>query len=340
MFEDSETIKVIKDLAAAKIHEILDDLGVEYRDRYHSLTGPCPVHGSSRHDSWSWHVDRGIWSCFSRNCHMKYDADIFGLVKALKSYSFLEAIEYVKRFVNLDISPEELKQIRDERQNREFVVKARRTKSKKKIFPETCLSSLQYHGYLEEERGFSRRIVEEYHVGVGKSTGKYMSDRIVFPIRSIGGGIVGFTGRTLHDDWKARSIPKWLHSRDYDAKHNLFNIDRAKDAITLLGEAIICEGPLDVLRLEDAGVRNSVAVLGKTLYNEQMQILMNVQAFKLRLALDNDAAGISGMHAAVKTAKNFFDVEVVNLPEGRNDIGDLTIEEIREAFDVKEEIWN
>jgi len=332
MFENSETIKIIKDLANLKIHEILDDLGIEYKDRYHSLTAPCPIHGSNRHDSWSWHIDRGIWKCFSRNCDVRYNADIFGLVKALKSYSFVEAIQYVKRFVDLNISSEELKKIRDERQNREFVIKTKGTKAKGIVYPENCLSSLEYHGYLEEERGFSREIVEEYHVGVGKSTGRYMSDRIVFPIRNIDGGIIGFTGRTLYEDWKARRIPKWLHSRDYDAKHNLFNIDRAKGPITLLAEVIICEGPLDVLRLEDAGVRNSVAILGKTLYNEQMQILMNVQAFKLKLALDNDAAGISGMHAAVKTASNFFNVDVVNLPEGRNDIGDLTTEEIRKVF--------
>ena len=328
MYED---IAVIKELANLKIHDILDDLGVEYNDRYHSLTAPCPVHGSNRADSWSWHIDRGIWKCFSRSCDTKHNSDIFGLVKALKSMSFGESIQYLKRFVDLSISKADLKKIVDARQNKEFVIKARKAKKSSQVFPENCLSSLEYHGYLET-RGFSREIVEAYHVGVGESTGKYMSGRVVFPIRNMRGGIIGFTGRTLYEDWKQRGHPKWLHSRDYDAKNNLFNIDRAADHIRASETAIIVEGPLDVLRLEDAGVRNSVAVLGKNLYNEQMTILMNVPAFKLVLALDNDAAGKHGMAAALKTARGLFDVELLSLPESKNDIGDLTTLEIREIF--------
>ncbi len=326
-----DDILKIKELANLKIHDILDDLGVEYRDRYHSLTAPCPVHYSGRADSFSWHVDRGIWSCFSRSCHVKYNSDIFGLVKALKSYSFGESIQYLKQFVDLSISKEDLKKIIDARQNKEFVIKSRKAKKDTQVFPETSLDSLQYHGYLES-RGFSRQIVEVYHAGVGASTGRYMSNRVVFPIRNMRGEIIGFTGRTLLDDWKERGSPKWLHSRDYDAKNNLFNIDRSALFIRESETAIIVEGPLDVLRLEDAGVRNSVAVLGKNLYNEQMTILMNVPAFKLVLALDNDTAGKHGMAAAFKTASGFFDVELLNLPESKNDIGDLTTLEIRELF--------
>ena len=328
MYED---ISIIKELANLKIHDTLEDLGVEYRDRYHSLTAPCPVHGSNRADSWSWHIDRGIWKSFSRSCDMEHNSDIFGLVKALKSVSFSESIQYLKKFVDLTISKSELKKIIDARQNKEFAIKARKVKRKSKVFPEDSLSSLEYHGYLES-RGFSREIVEAYHAGVGKSTGKYMSNRIVFPIRNMRGDIVGFTGRTLLEDWKFRRIPKWLHSRDYDAKNNLFNIDRAADYIRKKETAIIVEGPLDVLRLEDSGIKNSVAVLGKNLYNEQMTILMNVPAFKLILALDNDAAGKHGMASAVKTARGLFDVEILNLPKDKNDIGDLTTLEIRKLF--------
>lgn len=328
MYED---VSVVKELANLKIHDILDDLGIDYRDRYHSLTAPCPVHCSSRIDSWSWHVDRGIWSCFSRSCHVKYNSDIFGLVKALRSCSFSESIQYLKKFVDLSISKADLKKIVDARQNKEFVIKTRKDNRKAQVFPETALGLLQYHGYLES-RGFSRKIVEEYHAGVGESTGRYMSNRVVFPIRNMRGEIIGFTGRTLLDDWKQRGHPKWLHSRDYDAKNNLFNIDRAAPYIRETETAIIVEGPLDVLRLEDAGVRNSVAVLGKTLFNEQMTILMNVPAFKLVLALDNDTAGKHGMAAAHKTVQGFFDVELLSLPKSKNDIGDLTTEEIREIF--------
>ena len=189
----TDKIQIIKELANLKIHDIFDDLGIEYQDRYHSLTAACPVHSSGRADSFSWHVDRGIWKCFSRSCDTKYNSDIFGLVKALKSMSFTESIQYLKKFVDTSISKTDLKKIVDARQNKEFVIKTRKAKRSAQIFPEGSLDLLEYHGYLES-RGFSRRIVEEYHAGVGSSTGRYMSNRVVFPIRNMRGEIVGFTG--------------------------------------------------------------------------------------------------------------------------------------------------
>ena len=328
--EKMNNIDTIKELANLKVHEILSDLGINYTDRYHSLTAPCPIHGSDRIDSWSYHVDRGIWRCFSRDCDKKYDSDIFGLVKGMKSCSFGEAVDYIKKFVDLNISKEKLKAILDARNNREFVIKTKRTNKQNKIYPEECLSTLEYHGYLES-RGFSRTTVEEYHVGIGKSTGKYMSNRIVFPVRNINGEIIGFTGRSLFEDWKERGIPKWLHSRDLDVKNNLFNIDRAKRNLVEKESAIIVEGPLDVLRLEDSGIRNSVAIFGKKMYSPQMFILMSLGVVKLYLALDNDAAGQSGTDEIVKLTRNFFNVKVVKLPKNKKDIGELSNSEILEV---------
>jgi len=158
-----------------------------------------------------------------------------------------------------------------------------------------------------------------------------MSNRVVFPIFNKEKEIVGFTGRTLFSDWEDREIPKWKHSKDYNAECNLFNIDNAQKHIQESGEAIIVEGPLDVLRLEEAGVHNSVAVLGKSLHNGQMTLLMEIPTFKLRVAFDADKAGKSGAQGVVKRAKCFFDVEIIKLPEGK-DAGDLTETEVEEIF--------
>ena len=244
--------------------------------------------------------------------------------------TFLEAKEWLKKTVNCSFSPYELKELRDQNSNREFINHAKRFETKKKVYDASCLERLIYHDYLET-RGFSREIIEKYHAGIGERKNQYMSDRLIFPVINREGEIVGFTGRSLLEDWEERGVPKWKHSRDFEASCNLFNIYCAQDHIRECGEAIIVEGPLDVLRLEQAGIHNSVALLGKILHNRQMTLLMSVPADNLKFALDADAAGLSGAQKAMELAKSFFGVEIVQLPKGK-DCGDLTVEQARSIF--------
>lgn len=327
-----DNLKVIKELANTNITILLDALDVKYRDRYVYLNGPCPIHNGDRKDAWSWSIDRGIWQCYSRGCHNDYDADIYGLVQGIKECGFLEAKNFIKKYVNCNLTNAEIKELRDARSNRDFVNYTRKRKRQEKIYNPKCLDRLEYHNYLEN-RGYSKKIVEKYQVGVG-SPGKYMSDRIIFPIHNKIGEIVGFTGRTLLEDWHERGIPKWKHSKDYVSESNLFNILFAQEYIKKNNEAILVEGPLDVLKLEECGVHNSVAVLGKSLHNGQMTLLMGIPTFKLRIAFDADKAGISGAKEVFKKASSFFDVEIIKLPNNK-DCGDLNIDEVRSIFNDK-----
>lgn len=325
-----DDINAIKELANYHIHELFEILDITCKSKQDYLNGPCPVHNGDRKDAWSWHLDRGIWKCFSRGCDQEFGADIFGLVQGINKCSFIQAKEFVKRHLNSDLSKVEVKKLRDSKSNREFVNQVKRSKDVKKIYNKSCLDKLKYHNYLES-RGYSRNIVEKYNIGVSDCRNKYMSNRIIFPIQNIKGEIIGFTGRTLLDNWEDLGIPKWKHTKGYISGRNLFNIWFAQDSIRETGEAIIVEGPLDVLRLEEAGVHNSVALLGKELHKRHITLLISVSALKLKIALDADEAGRSGGKRAAKMAKSFFDVEIINLPEG-SDAGDLSLDEAREVF--------
>ncbi len=326
-----DNIKAIKELANIRIEDILCALGVDYRERYYYLNGPCPVHGGNRRDAWSWHLDRGIWKCFSHSCDDEFGADIYGLVKGILKCDFKESIAFIKKTIDCKITPEEIKKLKDSRSNKDFIISSRKKKSREVIYPESCLEKLEQHDYLKK-RGFSKDILDKYHVRACLTPNKYMTDRIIFPIRNKNGEIIGFSGRTIHEDWQKLGIPKWKHSRDYDAANNLFNVDCAINHIKHSGCAIIVEGPLDVLRLEEAGIHNSVAILGKTLHSGQMTLLMSLSAFKLSIALDNDGPGKQGAIKAAKSARVLFDVEIIKLPEDKNDIGDLSIEETKGVF--------
>lgn len=323
-------LKILKEKANANIHDLLDLLGAGYTDRYVYLNGPCPVHGGDKRDGWSWHLDRGVWQCYTNNCHDEHDCDIYGLVRAIKECSFHDAKEWIKRNLGGTTTRKESKEIMDQMSNREFVNQTRRMSVSKKVYGPECLEMLMYHDYLEN-RGYSKEIVNRYHAGIGKNSNKYMSNRIIFPVINIDGEIVGFTGRTLFQNWEARGIPKWKHSKDYQASNNLFNINNAAPYIRETGDVILVEGPLDVLRLEQNGVRNSVALLGKILHNRQMTLLMGVPCDNIKFALDADTAGRSGAKKAVELAKSFFGVEVIDLPDGK-DCGDLTKDEVERIF--------
>jgi len=321
-----EDIQAIKELANEKIYDILEILGIQYKYKNFYLNGLCPVHKGNRKDAWCWHLNRGIWKCYSKGCDSEFGADIFGLIQGMKEIGFVQAKNWLKQHIDCNLSRVEIKRLKDNRVNKDFVNKTKKEKRKVKVYDPSCLSRLTQHPYLEQ-RGFCPQTIKKYGAGFCNGN-KSLSNRIIFPIQDVAGQIIGFTGRTLNKDWEKLGIPKWKHSTNYDVSNNLFNIFHARQSINELGEAVLVEGPLDILRLEEAGVHNCVALLGKSLHNGQMNLLMKIPAFTLKFALDADTAGKAGTKKAVKLAKAFFDVKVIELPEGC-DCGDLTVKEIR-----------
>ncbi len=326
-----DKLNAIKEVANLRIEEIFEALGINYRERYNYVVAACPIHGGDRPDAFSWHLDRGMWKCFSRGCEEDTGSDIFGLIRGIKECGFKDAVEFLSKFINMSLDPEEISRLKDQRANKDFILATKRKEQRSKVYSPECLMRLKQHSYLET-RGYPRELIEKYHIGACLGYGRYMSNRIVIPVINLKGEIVGFTGRTLDPDWAGKKIPKWKHSLGNWVSHNLFNINSAAPHIEEAGTVIVCEGPLDVLRLEQAGVHNSVAILGKKFYASQMTILTGVGATKIIDALDNDAAGNVGSLGIMKTAHCLFDVERAKIPEGRKDVGEMELEEIRNVF--------
>jgi len=317
-------IETLRSIASEKILKILDALRIDYRERYQYVTAACPIHNGDREDAWSWHLDKEVWQCFSRGCHDIFSKDVFGLVMGVLDCSFPHACKFVEKVIEgAGVNVDEATHMQV---NRQFV---RRAKKETIIFGEEVLEKLLYHAYLEG-RGYPKELIESYQIGVTSDSYKQMSNRLIIPIRNIDCQIVGFTGRTLFPNWKDKKIPKWVHSKGFIGGENLFNIDRAAKYIEKSREAILVEGPLDVLRLEHAGIHNGVAIFGRRLHNGQIALLAKCGAQHLKVALDADTAGRSGAETAFNTAKSFFKVSIVNLQDG--DVGDLTVKKAKEIF--------
>ena len=324
MVMNRKKIEALRYVASDKILRILDALRIDYRERYQYITAACPIHNGDREDAWSWHLDKEVWQCFSRGCHDKYNKDVFGLVMGVLDCSFPDACKFVEKIIKG--TGTDINDVAHIQTNRQFI---KRAKKEATIYAEKTLEKLLYHSYLEG-RDYPKRLIESYHIGVTTDGYKQMSNRLIIPIRNVDSQIVGFTGRTLFPNWQERKIAKWVHSKGFISAENLFNIDRAASHIKETGSAILVEGPLDVLRLEHAGIHNSIAIFGRRLHNGQIALLAKCGAQNLIVALDADRAGKSGAETAFKTAKAFFNVSVIDLQNG--DVGDLTIERAREIF--------
>ncbi len=314
--------------ANSRILQVLDTLDIKYNERYNYVNTYCAVHGGDNGSAWSWLVDTGRWKCFTHNCEDEWGSDIFGLIRGIHSCDFYTSINKLREILDIKpgyIVPNEILS------NSEFV---RSVREEEKIYPEDCLSKLHYHDYLES-RNYPRELISSYHIGVSRERWKPMSNRIIFPIRNLDGCIVGFSGRTIFANYKGMGIPKWYHSKGLRKDEHLFNIDRAAKYIGETGIAILVEGPLDVLRLEQAGIKNSVALMGISMSNKQVGLLIQCGARKLLIALDNDNAGKTGAINVAERTKSFFATEHVIIPDGYKDIGELSVEATSLLFSEK-----
>ncbi len=146
-------------------------------------------------------------------------------------------------------------------------------------------------------------------------------ERIMFPLANARGKVVGFGARAMREN----QPPKYLNTSEGEVFHKgsqLFGIDRARKHAARAGSIVLVEGYTDVLALHQAGLENSVGIMGTSLTDEQARELER-SARTLVLALDADNAGQEAMLRAARIAEGRnLELRVVPLPPG-SDPADL-----------------
>jgi DNA primase len=142
--------------------------------------------------------------------------------------------------------------------------------------------------------------------------------RVMFPIESVAGRIVGFGGRLLVSGGKA---PKYLNSPESPIYHKgsvLYGLARSRNAIRREGVALVVEGYMDLVALGAGGIENTVATLGTAMTEEHARVLARYTR-KALLLFDSDEAGLKAtFRAGDALLAQGIQSSVVTLPPGED----------------------
>jgi DNA primase len=144
------------------------------------------------------------------------------------------------------------------------------------------------------------------------------SGRIIFPIDSSNGRVVGFGGRILE---KNEYAAKYLNSPEsiiYTKGKILYGLSHAKDEIRRLNKVIMVEGYMDLISLFQNGIKNVVAVSGTALTDDQV-LLLSRYTKNVVLLFDADIAGVKASMRSIEILlRKDFEIKIASLPKGED----------------------
>ncbi len=338
-----DTIAKIKD--EADIVEVLGDF-ITMKRAGSNYKANCPFH-NEKTPSFVISPSKGIYKCFG--CGKAGNSISF--VMEHESFNYVEALRYLAHKYNIEIEETILTDHEKQQQSENdslFIVNefAKDTYVKNLLEHEEGKSiGLSYF----KERGFSEQIIEKFQLGYSlekgtaftslalskgykleilkkagltsrKENSKYdfFRGRVMFPIHSISGKVLGFGGRILKEDKKQAKYVNTSDSDIYNKSKILYGMHFARNEVRKKDEVFLVEGYTDVISLFQSGIENVVASSGTSLTMEQVRLIKRYSE-NIILLFDGDNAGIKAALRGVNIIlENGLNVKVVLLPENQD----------------------
>ena len=323
-----------------------------------SFVGVCPFH-PDKGPSLSVSPAKGLYYCFGCGA----GGDAFKFLQTIENLTFTESVERLaeQTGVRLRYEAESPGQQRAA-SKRDALQKANAEAAS--IYHRTLTESPDaqaVRAYLND-RGIDRATAELFQIGFAPPGGNFLlrdlskrvspellmeaglaardatgtvrdrfRERITFPIHDLSGRAIGFGARLVRDQ---DGQPKYLNTREtpiYDKGSVLYNLHRAKAAMTQTGDAYVVEGYTDVIALHQAGVESAVATCGTALGDAHLRLLTRF-AQRAILAFDSDEAGARAAERAFQFHQDHpLELRVLILPGG-GDPADFVKANGAEAF--------
>ena len=142
--------------------------------------------------------------------------------------------------------------------------------------------------------------------------------RIIFPIKSIAGRIVGFGGRIVDSTKKIAKYINSPESKIYNKSKTLYGIYESKQFIVRDDECLLVEGYMDVIQLHEHGIKNVLASSGTSLTKDQI-ILIKRLTSNIIILFDGDQAGLSASLRSIDMIlEEGLNVKICSFPDGED----------------------
>ena len=342
---DQETIQRIMD--AARIEEVIGDF-VSLKKRGANHIGCCPFH-NEKTPSFYVSPSKGIFKCFG--CGEA--GDVVKFLMKHEHYTYPEALRWLADKYHIEIKEEEQTEEEKQRQTERdglFHV----SEFAQKYFADLLyndemgravgLSYFHGRGLSDEvikrfglgfcldewsnftdhalKNGYSLQVLEKTGLTIVKEdTGKQYDrfrGRVMFPIYSISGRVLGFSGRVLTTEKQAAKYVNSPDSDIYNKSRILYGLFQARAAIAKADKCYLVEGNVDVISMHQSGVENTVASCGTSLTTEQIRLIKRYTS-NVTVLYDGDKAGIK---AALRAIDLLFaegmHVRLVLFPDGED----------------------
>ena len=344
---DQPTIQRI--MEAARIEEVIGDF-VSLKKRGANHIGCCPFH-NEKTPSFYVSPSKGIFKCFG--CGEA--GDVVKFLMKHEHYTYPEALRWLADKYHIEIKEEELTDEERQRQTERdglfhvsdfaqkyfadllwndemgravglsyFHGRGMSDEIIKRFGLGYCLDEWSNFTDHARKNGYSDTVLEKTGLTIFKDeNGKHRSydrfrGRVMFPIYSISGRVLGFSGRILSSEKQAAKYVNSPDSDIYNKSRILYGLYQARTAISKANKCYLVEGNIDVVSMHQSGVENTVASCGTSLTVEQIRLIKRYTP-NVTVLYDGDSAGIK---AALRAVDLLFaeglHVRLVLFPDGED----------------------
>ncbi len=340
---DRSTIERILD--AAQIIDVVQEF-VPLKKRGVNYLGLCPFH-NEKTPSFTVSPSKEIFKCFG--CGKVGNSVNF--VMEHEHLTYPEALKYLAKKYHIEVVEKELSQDEIDKQNeresllvvtayaaRQFAENLFQTDEgmsvglsyfRERGFRQDILKKFEIGYSFEKRDAFSKKALEDgYNQAFLVKTGLSIQHedrifdrfaaRVMFPIHSLSGQVLGFGGRILKSDPKSAKYLNSPESEIYHKSRILYGVFQARKAIMQDDRCYLVEGYTDVLSLHEAGIENVVASSGTSLTQEQIRLIKRFTQ-NITILYDGDAAGIKASIRGIDLVlEEGMNVKIVLLPENED----------------------
>ncbi|PKA99182.1 DNA primase [Flavobacteriaceae bacterium MAR_2009_75] len=336
----------------ARLEEVIGDF-VQLKKSGSNFKGLSPF-TDERTPSFMVSPVKQIWKDFSSG----KGGNVVAFLMEHEHFTYPEAIKYLAKKYNIEIEEtertDEQKQEADERESM-YLVSEFAQKHFAEMLWETELGKAIGLTYFKE-RGFTPDTIKKFGLGycldqwdgftkaalnqgyrlnylektgltIVKENSQNPGDprkfdrfkgRVMFPIHSMSGRVLGFGGRILTNEKKAAKYQNSPESDIYHKSKVLYGIYYAKQAIAKEDNCFLVEGYTDVIQLHQRGIENVVSSSGTALTSEQIR-LINRLTKNITVLFDGDAAGLrASLRGIDLILEQGMNVKVCTFPEGED----------------------